>query len=489
MINDTKQSLYNDFNYPCLSRKDLMSLSTITKNDFAFKNIKNRITSNRDWSLNLYNLDIEKAMPNRQSIYTHKIDYINKVDDIEKPRPFKNTMTRPSYSLMNRDIEKAYPSNQYRYTRHTNPLEPVYDFPKEVDPGPFEIPKFIRDTLNISDIDKSRPKKSQMFAPGIRTKIDIIEKSQPKKAYERKVFHDNFFYYDVSKKINRLTRRTNPKWPDHGHYGGDIDKSHPHIGLNQYRLPGTLSCDDIRGTQPGTKNKSNLINTRHLAYSCEDIIGACQGSHKRGLESKRMVNPLNPDYQYLGREELKKDPPKLFDQYPKLLQPMARSQSVSNVISKNAFSIINHIENGKEQDRYNEHNAIEEKKTKDEKPIENDKYNNIDNSTSNSISNNNNNNQIKTNERYERAKGVNWSELPYYEEKPVFESELYKRPNPYYPFKHHKELILTKTKPHTMIRKYGVNYGYNNIFNNNNNPHFNAYSYDQMSQDENNESR
>ena len=71
----------NDFNYPSLSRKDLMYLDSIRSRDFPIRKI-NQINSNRDWSANLYNLDIEKSAPYRSSIYTNKIDFINKIDDI-----------------------------------------------------------------------------------------------------------------------------------------------------------------------------------------------------------------------------------------------------------------------------------------------------------------------------------------------------------------------------------------------------------------------
>jgi hypothetical protein len=47
-----------DYNYPTLNRKDLMSLSTINNNDANIRKFK-CINTKRDWSANLYNLDIE----------------------------------------------------------------------------------------------------------------------------------------------------------------------------------------------------------------------------------------------------------------------------------------------------------------------------------------------------------------------------------------------------------------------------------------------
>lgn len=46
------------YDYPSLNRKDLMNLSKITSRDENQKNIKNRITTKRDYSNNLYTGDI-----------------------------------------------------------------------------------------------------------------------------------------------------------------------------------------------------------------------------------------------------------------------------------------------------------------------------------------------------------------------------------------------------------------------------------------------
>ena len=54
-MNITDSNPYNNYT-PC--RKDLMSLSTINNNDFPTRKFKS-INTNRDWSTNLYNLDIE----------------------------------------------------------------------------------------------------------------------------------------------------------------------------------------------------------------------------------------------------------------------------------------------------------------------------------------------------------------------------------------------------------------------------------------------
>ena len=110
-----KPDYNNDFNYPSLNRKDLMSLDTIKEKDFKKKGI-NRLISNRDWSMGLYNLDIDKSFPKRRDLYLNKIDFINKLDDIEKARPSKEKIyNKPNFSLNVRDIEKAYPKKDRRF--------------------------------------------------------------------------------------------------------------------------------------------------------------------------------------------------------------------------------------------------------------------------------------------------------------------------------------------------------------------------------------
>jgi hypothetical protein len=112
---DIKPNYENDFNYPSLNRKDLMSLDTIKEKDFKKKGI-NRLISNRDWSMGLYNLDIDKSFPKRRDLYLNKIDFINKLDDIEKARPSKEKIyNKPNFSLNVRDIEKAYPKKDRRF--------------------------------------------------------------------------------------------------------------------------------------------------------------------------------------------------------------------------------------------------------------------------------------------------------------------------------------------------------------------------------------
>ena len=101
---------YNDdYNYPSLNRKDLMYLSTLSNRDFPIRKI-NKINTKRDWSVNLYNLDIDRAVPRRTNVFTNKVDFINKIDDIDKARPKPDKIWKHTDYILNcRDIEKALP--------------------------------------------------------------------------------------------------------------------------------------------------------------------------------------------------------------------------------------------------------------------------------------------------------------------------------------------------------------------------------------------
>jgi hypothetical protein len=56
-MNITDNTNNPDYNYQSLNRRDLMSLSTIQNRDAPIRNFKG-IDTRRDWSTNLYNLDI-----------------------------------------------------------------------------------------------------------------------------------------------------------------------------------------------------------------------------------------------------------------------------------------------------------------------------------------------------------------------------------------------------------------------------------------------
>ena len=297
---------YSDFNYPSLSRKDLMSLDTIKPYDFPKRKI-GKINTKRDWSTNLYNLDIEKSVANKIKLLNNKIDFINKLDDIEKSQPKKERLLKkPDFCLNISDIEKTS-SNMLKIktNRHTNPLNPIYKLPahKEIIPPPN---KFIRDNLDISDIEKAQPRK--LFPLETRPVKNYISDNFRKKFLERKIFYDSYKYDDLKASHKKFGRNTNPLDPDYGpHYGGAIEGAKPFIPIYKFNINNERNFHsnlDILGSSAGSKNYfSKFKFDNKERFDTSDILGASGGSKKYGIVSKRCTNPLCPDYQYIGNSE------------------------------------------------------------------------------------------------------------------------------------------------------------------------------------------
>ena len=146
-----------DFNFPSLNRKDLSDLSNINNKNKKFK----KLNTNRDWSLNLYNLDIEGSSPRKFGYFFNKEDFTNKNSDIEKssPKSYNININKKSFNLTNDDIEFSKPQCVKNATsRHTNPLQPKYIM-KSPEILQITPPKFIRDAMDVKDIKGSQPKK------------------------------------------------------------------------------------------------------------------------------------------------------------------------------------------------------------------------------------------------------------------------------------------------------------------------------------------
>lgn len=200
--------------------------------------------------------------------------------------------------------------------RHLDPLEPKYTFPKS-EPIEYPIPKFIRDNIQVDDIDGTQPKKimSRWFQRESMKKDDIL-KSWPRKQYIRKTFYDYINYRDVTHCDFHTGRMTNPLEPVY-HLGypngekmsvGAIDGNKP-VVFSKYIIPDpmNLKVEDISGTNTGSKNKIKKFNGLNFMYTSSDIPGAQGDTYKRGIVTKRNLNPLTPKYQFLGREELKEN--------------------------------------------------------------------------------------------------------------------------------------------------------------------------------------
>ena len=491
----TPPSYLKDFNYPFLKRKDLMYLSSLNSRDYPLRFFK-KLNTKRDWSANLYNLDIEKSVPFRSNVFTNKIDFINKLDDIEKSHPnkIKNNINynKPIFNLNTHDIDGAYPSKHEFSKRITNPVEPVYKLPSceilEEDPPN----KFIRDNIDISDIPGTKPK------PIYRKKInnnddnnyDIIG-SHPKKQYERKKFYENYDYTDVNvdnehKKFfnNKNNRNTNPLEPNYGSvYGGYIEKS---VSLNPYfhmknRGRIYMSNDDIFGSISGSKNKYNLfLNKPNFAFDVKDIEGSKTGTLKRCSKNmilNRNTNPLIPKYEYLGMKENKAN-----DRYYK-----------NNVDNKNNDNINNNNNINNNDNINNNNEIINNNQNFNSLDINNiQKYNNNNNQNFNTLDintiqkyNNNDNLEKFPSSKLNISKSCKDLYIPNKNEFPHlkyninnnnqnFNPENYKKPNPNYERIHNPLLLLGQQNRNNrldvqMKKFFNINNNKNTDFINNNN--------------------
>ena len=308
-----------DYSIPSIPKGNTMYLSTINKNDAIIRPFKKMVTQ-RDWSANLYNLDIESSMPRRFGVFTNKVDFINKVDDIDRTNPkiLHYPLNKPEYNLTNKDIEKSSPQMNYLKTkRSTNPLEPKYNLPK-VEEYPPQIPKFIRDSIDIKDIYGTKPQKYFKWKPRETFPINNydIEGSKTKEAYVRKnlgsMKYDYIDYSDLTRDIFKSKRNTNPLDPIYGFKKneeifkyGPIEYSKPHTQYPFFYQPAlNMKLDDIKGTNIGSKNKINKFNGNNFNLTTQDIKGCNVGSLKKGIVTKRCTNPLMPKYQFLGSKEI-----------------------------------------------------------------------------------------------------------------------------------------------------------------------------------------
>ena len=312
---------YNqDYNYPPLNRRDLMAYRNLDSRDIPMKKFK-QLDTKRDWSLNNYTLDIGGASPTKRCLYIHKPDFTLINEDIEKSSPscLHRYLDKPDYTLSNKDIEKSSPVGHHCFntSRHVNPLEPEYPLPTAISPFEEDKPKFLRNTLDVTDIKGAVPKKYIRYS--IRDNInvnDIDLENKNKRKLDTSKDYSYLDYRDVYQKKEFSNRRSNPLEPEYTmcfnggikyHYG-EIEGSKPVVfsRFNNEKTGCNLKTEDIEGAKPGTKTnlqKFKLKFNRPLLYSAEDIVGSQANTRKHGMNTKRCINPLMPEYQFLGRTE------------------------------------------------------------------------------------------------------------------------------------------------------------------------------------------
>jgi hypothetical protein len=304
----------SDFNFRSLNRKDLMNLSVINNEDQKLRKFK-QVDTKRDWSSNLYNLDIEGSFPKRHGVFNQKTNFINKLDDIERTssKILHYPLNKPEYNLSNSDIKGSSPKCVTFVTkRNFNPLEPKYNLP-HVEEIPPPVPKFIRDNINVDGIEGAHPKKYLKWET--RNGFDgiDIEGNSPKKPYTRNTKFNNIDYSDVTHDKFKTRRCVNPLDPVYevkykngeNFVHGEVEGSKS-VTFNPYKYsdPYNLKTLDIDGAQVGTKNAINKFSSHNYNLQLNDIKGARSESLRKGIVTNRMTNPLDPNYQFPGNIEL-----------------------------------------------------------------------------------------------------------------------------------------------------------------------------------------
>ena len=430
----SKTSLNLNYNYPSLNRKDTMYLSTMTQRDFPIKKFK-QLQTNRDWSINLYNLDIEGSSPRKFGAFHQKIDYTNKNDDIEKSSPKKLILTlkKPVHNLSNSDIDFSHPNCvKTKIKRHLNPLEPKYILPTSPQYPPYD-PKFIKDNINVDDIEGSKPGK---VLGGIKSrdimKIDDVKDSWPKRPYIRKSKYEYIDYTDVTNTEFKSKRNTNPLDPFYTmkfvdgskNKFGPIEKSKPQTGYQYiFKVPFNLKVDDIEGSNIGSKNKMKNYRSKNFCYDISDIKGSKSGTLLKGIYTERRTNPLCPKYKYLGSEELKG----FYENNPYDNNNKHNNNNFENNISINRSKSM---KNNLKKSDINDINKEENKKSgkildKNLKIINNDK---ISLGPKDKTENN-------------KFKKPDFNNIPFIEDKVEFDKDKYKKPEINYSIIHDKYLI------------------------------------------------
>lgn len=131
-------------------------------------------------------------------------------------------LNKPHFNLSNADIEKSSPQQQkFGLERQTNPLVPEYKLPS-FEARPITPPKFMRDSLDVSDIEGTKAKRDPYLDYKTRPSMNLedIEGSKSKVLHKSRSRspegYDHLNYSDVNKDGLFVSKRqTNPLAPEY----------------------------------------------------------------------------------------------------------------------------------------------------------------------------------------------------------------------------------------------------------------------------------
>ena len=185
---------------------------------------------------------------------------------------------------------------------------------------PITPPKFIWDPIAHDDIDGSWPKKQAYYQTWDIMKVDDIHGSKPRSLTGTwATWFNNIDYRDVTHahfKTKRHCDPLNPSYKVRDEDGqvidiGQIDGNAPAAIPKRETGPISLSLktDDIVGAQSSSKGMGVFAHREWKHFrktnTCHDIEGTTASSLQKAPKTKRVSNPLEPNYVAPGDVEYK----------------------------------------------------------------------------------------------------------------------------------------------------------------------------------------
>lgn len=256
--------------------------------------------------------DIDGAQPSATKVWK-KPDLWNNSDvDGARPPPVHRERNVANNSLRVDDIDGAQAKIRDKMlltNRHINPMVPEYKLPKHSAAANVE-PKFLRDTLNISDIDKAKPSTPRIFDMRDPISVQDIVGAQanwrPRHAEARLKAdpYDIMSIAEVSRNTHRYVDRTkrssdplDPRYNIHGDVVEDNARYTKPRGLPK-GIPDShlLQTRDIAGAYPGwTKGGMERREFKNTNITT-DIEGAQADTIKHSMVTNRCTHPLDKTY-------------------------------------------------------------------------------------------------------------------------------------------------------------------------------------------------
>lgn len=258
----------------------------------------------------------------------------------QKTQPLLN---KPNFNLDVSDIDGAQPKPQRSFSgnRHVNPLNPKYDWSHKSVPV-CEVPKFIRCSMDNSDIWGARPSRCVTTSCKQRDSLNFRDIEQSfagwKLTHDKNVdkqVRNSLDISDINSNqdgISRLrgNRCTNPLQPEY-EYDHKRKSGLGNEMKSETKEKTETNSKNIVGHVSGSKSKffNHFINKPDFVLRTDDITGAKVNMHKwkrkyvrnpnntsdidkcepntvLRFKTSRCTNPMNPQYTFLDAKKKEK---------------------------------------------------------------------------------------------------------------------------------------------------------------------------------------